>query len=495
MTPLSRRELIIGGSAVLGGVVLGGVALSALRGDLPSPTPAPSVDVVTSESWRATRTGTYYIGGRGAGGVIPEHTVPSYLKALEWGAGCLEISVVLSADRVLYCLQDLTLDRTTTLTGEVRTKTSAELDAARVSVPRLGPRWSGANMPPVPRLRDVLEQVKGKAVLCIEPRDPAAYPPLIDLIGELKLQASTIIKLDASSSRIATAKEAGFPVVAYLADSKAATPSAIRTAAGRLDPAQDALLLPAADGTELLPAERFQTAVGTGVPVWASPVHRRYEVKYLSRLGVQGMVAPSIGYLSGAIPPARSDDFPIGELSPGMLTKDPYSNAYGLSWVDEGALTIPTPGRQAFVTFGQFGPINASSYRISFDASFSRLPSDTWQHVSISFAHADDSYYRHRLGAADGYHALLRADGTIGLFAHLEGDPGGHPLVKAKQSTPMKPGVWARLTLDVTPDGLHWGRDDGTAVGAQDNRFRGGYFHIGTSATDGPLRLRNLTVT
>ncbi len=58
----------------------------------------------------------------------------------------------------------------------------------------------------------------------------------------------------------------------------------------------------------------------------------------------------------------------------------------------------------------------------------------------------------------------------------------------------MKPGVWARVTLDVTPDGFQWARDDGTTLRPTDNRFRGGYFHIGSSATDGALRLRNLTV-
>ncbi len=60
--------------------------------------------------------------------------------------------------------------------------------------------------------------------------------------------------------------------------------------------------------------------------------------------------------------------------------------------------------------------------------------------------------------------------------------------------TPIKSGLWARMTLDVTPDSLSWARDDGTTIHAKDARFRGGYFHIGSSATDGSLRLRNITV-
>lgn len=495
MATISRRDLIIGGSAALGGLVVGGAAMAAWNGTLPIPQSSPPPTEFTYDAWLARRTTPYYIGHRGAGGVLPEHTLPSYLQALEWGAECLEISVVISSDGVLYCLHDLTLDRTTTMNGEVRTKTSKELDGALVSIPRLGPRWAGANMPAMPKLADVLEQVRGKAVLCIEPKDDAAYPPLIEMITHFKLESLVMIKLDASSPRIAMAKKAGFPVFAYLGNAEVASESAVRALAKRLDPKRDAMVLPARNEFQLMPSKLLQTAVGTGVPVWVFPIHRREEATYFSLLGVQGLVAPSIGYLSGAIPPARSDDFPAGDLTPGMLTRSPYSSAFGLSWLEDGAIAIPTPGRQAFVTFAQFCPIGATSYRISFDVSFNPLPSDTWQHMSIAFGHVDDRYYEHRLGDADGYHALLRADGSMGVYAHVEGDPNGQELTKSKQSTPMKSGLWARVTLDVTPEGFQWARDDGTTLKATDRRFRGGYFHIGSSANDGALRLRNLTVS
>jgi glycerophosphoryl diester phosphodiesterase len=495
MTPISRRDLIVGGSAAVGGIAVGGATMALVTGNLPIPTPSPSPTALTYDSWVARRTAPYYIGHRGAGGVLPEHTVPSYLKALEWGAECIEISVVKSADNVLYCLHDLTLDRTTTMKGTASTMSSSELDKALVSIPRLGPRWAGVNMPPMPRLTDVLDQVGGKAVLCIEPKDDSAYPPLIDIIKQFKLESSVMIKLDASSPRIAMAKKEGFPVFAYLGNAEVATADAITQLARRLDPKRDALVLPAANEFDLMPAELMQRAVSTGVPVWVFPVHRRKEAKYYSQLGVQGLIAPSIGYLAGVIPPARSDDFPSGELTPGLLTRNPYANAFALTWLDDGALAIPTPGRQAFVALGQFCPVTATSYRVTFDVSFDPLPSDTWQHVSLAFGHADDGYYEHRLGDGDGYHALLRADGTMALYAHVEGEPNGQELTKAQTSTPMKSGLWARVNLDVTPEGFAWSRDDGTTLKANDSRFRGGYLHIGSSATDGAVRLRNFTIS
>jgi hypothetical protein len=38
-------------------------------------------------------------------------------------------------------------------------------------------------------------------------------------------------------------------------------------------------------------------------------------------------------------------------------------------------------------------------------------------------------------------------------------------------------------------------RDDGSFVEARDDRFRGGYLHLGRSGTDGKLKIRNLRIT
>lgn len=349
-------------------------------------------------------------------------------------------------------------------------------------------------MPAVPRLRDVLEQVGGKAVLCIEPKDDAAYPLIVQMVEQLGLKDSVIVKLDASSPRIAEAHKSGYPVFAYLGNADVATEANVLSLAKRLDPSRDVMVLPTRREFDLITPKVVQTAVGTGVPVWVFPVHRRQEVNYFSLLGVQGMVAACLTYSAQATTPLQADDWASGQLAAGQLTRNPYSEAFKVEWLQDGVIAIPTPGRQAFIALGQFAPITAASYRIAFDVAFDPLPSDTWQHVSIAFGHADDRYYEHRLGDADGYHALLRADGTMGLFAHVEGEPNGQQLSEPLMSAPMKQGVWARVTLDVTPEGFQWARDDGTVVVARDTRFRGGYFHIGSSATDGAIKLRALTV-
>lgn len=495
MATVSRRDFVIAGGAAFVGGIIGGTGVHLASSGFLRDLLSGSGRRVTVADWVDRRRAPYFIGHRGAGGVLPEHTLPSYLEALEWGAECLEISVVRSSDGVLFCHHDLTLDRTTTLQGDVRAMDASQLDTGRVRITRLGPRWAGQNMPSIPRLRDVLREVGGKAVLCIEPKDDSAYVPLVELINELELGDTVIIKLDHSSPRIEQAKESGFPVFAYLGNAEVTTETNVSALAGRLDPARDAMVLPTTDERGLMPADLIKAAVATGVPVWVFPVHRRHEVEYFAHLGVQGIITASIGYVSGAISPSRTDNWASGQLSPGELTRYPYAGAFGLAWTEPGVLTIPTPGRPTFVTFGQFAPITASSYRIAFDACFDPVPSDRWQHVSLAFGRADDLYYQHRLGAGDGYHALLRGEGHLGLYSHASNVINGRQLVAPAEGRPLHSGVWSRLTLDVTPESIRWSRDDGTAVEVRDSRFRGGYFHIGSSATDGALKLRALSVS
>lgn len=494
MTPLSRRELVIGGGSILAGGALGaiGVVLANRSASTATPPDGPSL---TFSEWAAQRKPPYLIGHRGVGGVYPEHTLPSYLRALDLGSQCIEVSVVRSSDGILYCHHDLTLDRTTTLTGDVRKQPSTALDAARVSIPRLGPGWSGPNMPPLPRLSSVLDEIGGRAILCIEPKDDSAYTAMIDMIRERELMEAVIVKLDASSPRIQSAKASGFPVFAYLGNADVATKSAIERVGKTLDGKRDCLVIPARADSQLLAADLVLAAVRTGVPVWVFPIHRRHELRYFSALGVEGIIAADVGYLAGTSPKLKADTWSSGQLTSGEVTRNPYSNAFNLQWADEGVISIPTPGRQAFLSLGSFCPIEAPSYRISFDMRFDPLPTDTWQHLSIAFGHSDDRYYEHRIAVSDGYHAILRGDGTLGIYSHVEGNPSGRELAKPQQGIPLKSGVWSRLTLDVTPDVLRWSRDDGSTVEVTDSRFRGGYFHIGSSAIDGRLQLRGLTVT
>lgn len=66
-------------------------------------------------------------GHRGAAGIAPENTMPSYALALALGADVLELDVHASCDGEIVVMHDPTLERTTNGEGEVRAHTWAQL--------------------------------------------------------------------------------------------------------------------------------------------------------------------------------------------------------------------------------------------------------------------------------------------------------------------------------------------------------------------------------
>ena len=101
-------------------------------------------------------------GHRGAAGVAPENTLPSFRRALADGVDVFELDVHATRDGEVVVLHDPLLDRTTDGTGPVAALTYAE-------VARLDAGWrftpdGGATFPcrgrgvRVPRLRDLLDE-------------------------------------------------------------------------------------------------------------------------------------------------------------------------------------------------------------------------------------------------------------------------------------------------------------------------------------------------
>jgi hypothetical protein len=161
-------------------------------------------------------------------------------------------------------------------------------------------------------------------------------------------------------------------------------------------------------------------------------------------------------------------------------------------------LTLARDGAQRFLTLGQLAPLADAQgrYRVSFEARWNRLPTDRAAGFTLAFGHDDDAYYEHRLGAADGYHAICRADGVLSIFSHSVGTQDGFQ-VSGNAQTEIRTGQWMSMQLEVTPSTLVWARlgtGDVTSVVAADARFRGGYLHIGRHSDDGSLSLRHLRV-
>ncbi|MGH7540575.1 MAG: glycerophosphodiester phosphodiesterase [Gemmatimonadota bacterium] len=117
------------------------------------------------------------IGHRGAAGVAPENTLPSFRHAVEVGADAVELDLHCSLDGHLVVFHDDTLERTTDRSGAVEARSLEELralDAGARFTPDRGRshphRGKGVR---IPTLDEVLDAVEGRPVIA-EIKSPRA---------------------------------------------------------------------------------------------------------------------------------------------------------------------------------------------------------------------------------------------------------------------------------------------------------------------------------
>ena len=498
---LSRRTVLsLGALGATGAGVAGALGVQAWWRDAtahPDPGTARQRPPASVAAWRAGGP-PFSIAHRGAGIVLPEHSLEAYRAALGWGATCLEISVGMTSDGVLICLHDATYDRTTTLSGPVASQSSTVLEQGRIDVPRLGPRWQGDGRPRIPLLEDVLREIGPQAILCLEAKDDNAYEPMMAAAQAHGLGDRIYAKLHLpATARVAQARAANVPIFMYAGTAADLAPARLDPVLAGLDPARDVIVLPTVVEDAPIDPRLVSRVVARGVPVWLYPVMRRSEAAHFLSLGAQGLITPDIGYVSGAAPTARADVWAGGALASGELTRFPYSAKFGLRWADpaieKGVIQLDVPGESAYLLLGPLCPIAPpeGSYRLEVDYRFDD-PSAGDHAFTFAFGRPDDRYVGPSpQAAATGYRARVRPDGSMRLLAD-DGSASGQRTLASARGTPHA--GWARLAIDVSPDALTIARDGVPVITSTDTTYRGGYVHVGRDGTRGPVSLRRLQV-
>jgi glycerophosphoryl diester phosphodiesterase len=122
---------------------------------------------------------------RGASAYAPEHTIAAYRLALEQRADFVEQDLAVTRDRVLVCIHDLTLERTTNVEEVFPERSSAspsdpkerrwlvnDFTLAEIKRLEAGPASPKER---VPTFQEAIDLVRGKAGLYPELKDPAFY--------------------------------------------------------------------------------------------------------------------------------------------------------------------------------------------------------------------------------------------------------------------------------------------------------------------------------
>ena len=246
---------------------------------------------------------------RGDSTRAPEHTLEAFRKAIEAGAGGLELDVHLTRDGHIVVIHDPSVDRTTDGTGVVAGMALAELrevDAGHrfsYDAGRTNP-YRGRGLR-VPTLAEVLEAFPGVAInIDIKEIQPGEEAAVLKVLRGSGAEGRSLVVSEhhavvrrvrgLSGGRVATGASRLEIAVFYLA-------SALRLE-GLLNPGYEALQVPVYYGGLTLVTRRFvEAAHARGVRVDAWTVNDPAEMHRLLDLGVDVVMTDFPERLAGVL--------------------------------------------------------------------------------------------------------------------------------------------------------------------------------------------------
>ena len=247
-------------------------------------------------------------GHRGAAGVAPENTFPSFALATALGASYLELDVHGTKDGVVVVLHDPTLDRTTNEPGLVR-----ELSWERVSGLDAGYRYTtdGRSFPyrgqgvRVPTLESVLHGFPGCCFnIEIKQEDPPIVEPVFDVLHRthtidrslLAAEHHTIMQRIRAMGRGSVATSMSAVEVAEFIDRLATN-----NWQGYEMPAQAAQIPCAYEGIELVTRDSIDALHRFGCEVHVWTINDAEEIERLLDLGADGIISDLPGLVAQAV--------------------------------------------------------------------------------------------------------------------------------------------------------------------------------------------------
>ncbi|MFQ5666106.1 MAG: glycerophosphodiester phosphodiesterase [Candidatus Binatia bacterium] len=250
-------------------------------------------------------------GHRGAAGLVPENTLPSFALALALGADVLELDVRASRDGVIVVMHDPTLERTTNGAGAVSDQLWSELRQldAGARFTRDGRDFPYRNQGVgVPTLESVLRQFpRASCNIEIKQEEPPIVAQVVALVHRLGAANRILLAAEHDAIMQEIRRHAGDIVTSFSAAEVA--DFVRRVQAVDLDdyhPAGRALQLPPRfGGIELVTGESVAAAHRCGLEMHVWTINQREEIEALLACGVDGIMSDLPGLARTVVDAAR----------------------------------------------------------------------------------------------------------------------------------------------------------------------------------------------
>lgn len=419
-----------------------------------------------------TAQSLFYIAHRGSGAELAgEHTLEAYEAAVAAGAQAIEVSVRMTADGVLVCGHDESLERTTYSTGNFSEWNYNALKHKVLTNGRLL-LGQGTVDVPVPTLREVLDRFLGRVVIFLEPKSNPSVPAVQQLLTDFYPHAkdSVVWKNYLTANSFPWAKAAGFTVWAYM--DATTTDEQMNAVAANVD--MWGVPVGMSDA-------RISAVVARGKPVISWEVHRRSERNRLAALGVRGMMCSQVVYVRRTGASRTSDDWATQVRAPGDMGTVNYDHVSALKFDDAGGSVFINALPNRSVLLGSLSnPTPPTTYTIAFSMMYEGVPGST-EHAGIAFGKdSDDPYRFNQVNSSGGYHIAVRGNGDLQLYTHTAGVTSGTQLGTVASTAPTA-GQWMTFTVQVTPTQVILTRTDletPVVLTVTNSTHRGGYMHL-----------------
>ncbi|MYW28316.1 glycerophosphodiester phosphodiesterase [Streptomyces sp. SID2119] len=419
-----------------------------------------------------TSQSLFYIAHRGSGAELgAEHTLDAYEAAVAAGVRAIEVSVRMTADGVLVCGHDESLERTTYSTGNFSDWNYGALRAKVRTNGRLLFGQGTVDVPP-PTLREVLDRFLGRVVIFLEPKSNASVPATQQLLTDFYPHAkdSVVWKNYYTNNSFPWAKTNGFTTWGYV-DANT-TDEQLNTYAANIDMWGVPIAMSDA---------RITAVVSRGKPVICWEVHRRSERNRLQALGVKGMMCAQVVYVRRTGASRTSDDWATQVRAPGDMGTVNYDHVTALKFDDAGGSVFINALPNRSVLLGSLSnPTPPTTYTINFSMMYEGAPGST-EHAGIAFGKdSDDSYRFNQINSSGGYHIAVRGNGDLQLYTHTAGVTSGTQLGTVASAAPTA-GQWMTFTVQVTPTQVILTRTDletPVVLTVTNSAHRGGYMHL-----------------
>lgn len=420
---------------------------------------------------------SFRVAHRGSSQEYPEHTLEAYRAAVASGAESIEVSCVLTKDKVPVCFHDTDLSRVTGLTGAVADYSYGQLtNAIRVKMQNtLGEGWPDVKIPTV---REVFDEFLGKVVIWAEPKTNDAHVPLQQILNSYpNANRSVVFKGFYTSTSFPWALANGYETWGYVnAD----------TTDEEMDDFAHRVTMWGVP-REMSDA-RIIDVVNRGLPVMCWEIHRHYDVDRMTSLGVKGLMCARWVYLNNDVA-ATKDQFWTRIHTPGTVPTFPTDGNYNLKYDETGRATITQIPNNAVLMGGHRVPVAdaAGTYTLKYSMTWDIIPGANL-HSGIAFCKVDDRPYTFAASnTTGGYHIVFRSNGDLQLYRHTAGSPTGTTLATLATETPVA-GVKMTFEVEVSPTQIKARRTDvgPYEVTSSDTQYRGRYWHLSAGSVTVP---------